>query len=89
MQSFKKTRHLAYRIIDSKAYVVNTKDSVLHEMNETGTFIWKMLEPPGSTLREMVKKITDEFDITAKKAEKDVKDFLSMLTKHGLIEKIK
>ena len=87
MRLFKKTKHLAFRVIDSKAYVVNTKDSMLHEMNETGTFIWKLLDPPGSTLNAMVNKIINEFSVTKKEAEKDVKDFLSMLAKHGLIEK--
>ena len=44
MTNIVKTNHLAARVIEGKAFIINTKSSTLHELDETGTFIWKLIE---------------------------------------------
>jgi Coenzyme PQQ synthesis protein D (PqqD) len=85
MKNIIKTNHLAARIIEGKAFIINTKNSTLHELDETGTFIWKLIEKKKS-LEEMTSLITSEFDVTSTQAENDLHEFLEALKQKGIIE---
>jgi len=43
MKSIVKASHLAARVIEGRAFIINTKTSTLHELDEVGTFIWKLI----------------------------------------------
>lgn len=53
-------------------------------LNETGKFIFHLLEENASTA-EIKNKITEEFDIDAASAEKDLDDFIHHLSSLKLI----
>ena len=74
----------AWRIIEGRAFVINTKDSTLHELDGTGTFIWKTLEK-GAGIPSIVNKLCVEYDVTREAAQKDVSEFVAALIKKGLI----
>ena len=44
MKYFIKTENLASRVIEGQAFIINTKTSMLHELDATGTFIWNLIE---------------------------------------------
>lgn len=78
------SQHIAFRVIESKAYIINTQTSTLHELDEIGTFLWKLLEKAGSE-EVLANKLCDNYDIRLEKAKKDVGDFISELSSKGLI----
>ena len=85
MKKIVKTNNIAARVIEGKAFIINTKTSMLHELDDIGTFIWKHIEKKHS-LEEIVNSLTTEFEVTVNQAECDLEEFLSELNKKGLIE---
>lgn len=58
---------------------------VIMSTNETGAFLWNLLEQ-GAEKAELVEKMTQEFEVEAAAAEKDVEAFLRQLKDKALIE---
>ena len=85
MKYFIKTENLASRVIEGQAFIINTKTSTLHELDETGTFIWNLIEKKKNRL-EILRELTTHFDVTDIVAERDLGEFLSELKKMGLID---
>ena len=55
-------------------------------LNETGAFLWEMLSSGDVTKEDMVKKMTEEYDITSEIALKDIEGFILNLEKNGILE---
>lgn len=54
-------------------------------LNETGAFLWKILES-GATEEELVKKLTEEYDVDEETAKKDVGKFVAKLAEANLLK---
>ena len=54
-------------------------------LNETGAFLWKILEN-GATEEELVKKLTEEYDVTEETAKRDVGTFVAKLAEANLLK---
>jgi len=54
-------------------------------INETGVLLWEKLKT-GATRDQLVKTLTDEFDVTEQTAETDVDAFIDTLSKAGCLE---
>lgn len=80
-----KNKNTACRIIEGQAYIVNTKTSMMHELDETATFIWQQISKKTDSSK-VVEKLCKVYDVSESKAKKDVEDFLNLLVKKGLIE---
>ena len=75
---------IAYRIVDGEAVIINLKNNELNILNPVATFIWEHLN--GRTqLKEIVRKLSEEFEVDYKTAEKDCMDFISKITDKGII----
>lgn len=59
--------------------------SAVVNLNETGAFLWKALQKD-VTKDELIKAMTDEYDIDSVKAEADIVKFIDKLEKEGLLE---
>lgn len=57
----------------------------LIKLNETGSFLWKILEK-GATQEQLVEKLLKEYDIDRTTAEQDVNLFVSNIKEAGLAE---
>lgn len=53
-------------------------------LSETAAFVWKHLEKD-NTVEQLVRDLTDEFQVDDKTAEADVKTFLESLSQEGLL----
>jgi len=84
---YKRAKHTAWRTISGQAFIVNTKTSTLHELNDVGTAIWECLRRP-VTLDDISRHLVDVFETTLPEARKDTDDFLRQLTKTGLIDHV-
>ncbi len=85
MERYQRKKELAWRTIEGQAFIVNTKDSTLHECNEVATYFWKLLETPAS-LDDIAANVCDAFEVSPEQARADAKEFLMDLEKKGLIE---
>lgn len=53
-------------------------------LNESGAFLWRMLET-GAERDELVARMTEEYDVSAETAERDVEKFLAQLREKALM----
>lgn len=54
-------------------------------LNESGSFFWDCLTSDTS-VEEVVKKVTSEYDIDENTARKDIENFVDMLRNNNLLE---
>lgn len=54
-------------------------------LNESGAFFWNALLKD-TTVDEMVKKVTSEYDVDEERAKADVEKFIEQLRENNLIE---
>ena len=73
------------RKVDNEIFVLQRDNSVLHSFNETGAFLWEMLNK-GISLEEMQKQLCEQFDVGADQAQTDVADFVNSLESQALIK---
>jgi hypothetical protein len=75
----------AWREIDGVVVIISPQDSVLHELNSTGSFLWKQLNGERSQ-EELARLVSLEFDVDPDEALRDVREFLAGLAaKHLLV----
>lgn len=72
----KNNEKTAHRIIDGEAVVVNLRDSTFHTLNSVATFIWQQADGKTS-VKEIIKKICQEFEVDQDTAERDCLEFIS------------
>lgn len=86
---FIKGADLVTRDIAGETIIVPVKNGVgdlnsIYTLNELGTTIWNLID--GRTrIREMIKAITREYEVTEEEATRDVTEYLDSLEKAGLI----
>lgn len=54
-------------------------------LNESGSFFWDCFKKD-ITIDEAVKMVTDEYDVDAQTARKDVEGFVNLLRENNLLE---
>lgn len=59
----------------------------LATINEVGAFLWDLLQEE-TTEEKLVERILEEYDVDEPTAKADIREFLEMLLKHKVIEKI-
>ena len=80
-----KEKDLEMKAFEGETIVLNPKEGDFFKLNEVGALILKHLDGKNST-DDIVKKVTEQFDVKADKAEKDVNDFIKELEKRKLIK---
>ena len=71
---------VVYRRINGEYLLIPLTDNIadmdsLYRMNETGAFIWELIDGKRD-IRDITSKIAEEFDVETDIAEKDLLDFL-------------
>ena len=76
------------QVLDAYLILGKGKDTYaprqIMSMNESGAFLWKLLEN-GATTDELVASMTQEYDVSAEVAARDVDKFLAQLREKALI----
>lgn len=89
---FIRNREVVSRQIEGELIIVPIRRGVgdlnsLYTLNPVGSVIWEFLTE-GHTLPEMVRRVCDEFEVTARQAEKDIQEFLDALLEEKLIQSV-
>ena len=82
----KHAARLAQRKIAGTHFVVDPAHTCLHQPQGAGEDIWTWLGD-GKTVGQIVERLTQEYDVTADRAERDVQRFLRELRRKKLIER--
>jgi hypothetical protein len=81
---WRKNPILAWREIDGEIVIVSPNDSILHELNETGSFVWKRLD--GRRLAaEIAADLAAEYDVRVEDALRDIEILLEELASRQLL----
>ncbi|UCD72073.1 MAG: PqqD family protein [Syntrophobacterales bacterium] len=89
-KSYKKNQDVVFRTISHESILVPIKDKVgdlgfIYNLNDVGTFIWNRIDGKRH-LRDIMKMLVDEFDVSPSEAERDLLEFIAHLEKMGIIE---
>lgn len=75
---------LAWREIEGRVVVISPEDSMVHELNETASFIWKHADGTRS-VGEIANLLSLEFRVEPAQAKLDTEELLRMLAQKGLV----
>lgn len=78
-------KDVPWRIIEGEAIVVDVEGGEIIHLNETGAVVWDGLDGK-TTVSGIVDRVCDEFDVDRETAEKDVAEFLKLLTDKKVVK---
>ncbi len=85
METFKIHPRLSYKKIGEESLILDTKlHREVHQLNDVATFLWISCEQPKNKI-ELIKLLTDHFDVDLNEAQEDVTQFLKELTQKDLL----
>jgi hypothetical protein len=81
---WQKNPALAWREIDGESVIISPGESVMHELNDTGSFVWKHLDGQHS-VSQIAAMLSSEYDVTSDVALTDTEALLQQLAALKLI----
>lgn len=81
----KRVKNIPWQVIDQTTLILNPKESTAHELNETGSWIWKQLEQD-LAIAIIIEKMCQVFEIDSETAEKDISYFVDEMVLKGVLE---
>lgn len=70
--------------MDEQILVLAPKQNTVHELNTTGSFLWKNINGELS-ISELTDLMVDEFDVEIETAQKDIQEFVTEMKAQGLL----
>jgi hypothetical protein len=81
---WQKNPALAWREIDEETVIISPAESVMHELNDTGSFIWKNIDGRRSA-QEIATLMAANYEVTVEVALTDTEALLVELSSRKLI----
>jgi hypothetical protein len=81
---WQKNPALAWREIDDETVIISPTESVMHELNETGSFLWKNIDGQRSAA-ELAAMLAAEYEVTPGAALADTEALLQQLASSKLL----
>jgi hypothetical protein len=81
---WQKNTTLAWREIDGETVIISPEESVLHELNETGSFIWQRVDGKRS-VADIAELLVVEYNVTREEALADTEALLAQLASRKLL----
>ena len=75
---------LAWREIDGETVIISPSDNVMHELNETGSFIWRQIDGRCSAA-EIAGMLAAEYEVPPGDALADTEALLQQLATRALL----
>ena len=75
---------LAWREIDGELVIISPEESVMHELNATGSFIWSQIDGR-QTAEEIAERLAEEYGVPQDTARADTADLLGELLAKKLV----
>jgi Coenzyme PQQ synthesis protein D (PqqD) len=75
---------LAWREIDDETIIISPNDSVMHELNDTGSFLWKNIDGKKSAA-ELAELLVENYEVTPDIALSDTQALLEEMASRKLV----
>jgi hypothetical protein len=82
--TWQKNPALAWREIDDETIVISPNDSVMHELNDTGSFLWKNIDGKKSA-EELAGLLVENYEVTPDVALSDTQALLEEMSSRKLV----
>ncbi|MGC8867101.1 MAG: PqqD family protein [Elusimicrobiales bacterium] len=76
---------IIWRQIDGEVFVIDPLNEKIYEMNETASFVFKMIKK-GLDIERIVKKMIDCYDVKEDKCRDDVLEIIEYLLRNEVID---
>ena len=81
---WQKNPALAWREIDDETIIISPNDSVMHELNDTGSFLWKNIDGKKSA-EELAGLLVENYEVTPDVALSDTQALLEEMSSRKLV----
>jgi Coenzyme PQQ synthesis protein D (PqqD) len=81
---WQKNPALAWREIDDETVIISPNDSVMHELNDTGSFLWKNIDGKKSAT-ELAELLAENYEVTPDVALTDTQSLLEEMSSRKLV----
>ena len=81
---WQKNPALAWRELDEETVIISPNDSVMHELNETGSFLWKNIDGKKSAA-ELAELLAENYEVTKDVALSDTQSLLEEMSSRKLV----
>jgi len=81
---WQKNPALAWREIDEATVIISPNDSVMHELNDTGSFLWKNIDGHRSAT-DLASLLADSYEVTSDVALADTQSLLEEMFSRKLL----
>ena len=81
---WQKNPALAWREIDGETVIISPNDRVMHELNDTGSFLWKNIDGKKSAA-ELAELLVENYEVTPDIALSDTQALLGEMSSRKLL----
>jgi hypothetical protein len=81
---WQKNPALAWREIDEETVIISPNDNVMHELNDTGSFLWKNIDGHRSAA-ELAELLVANYEVTPDLALADTQSLLQEMSSRKLL----
>jgi len=81
---WQKNPALAWREIEDETVIISPQDSVMHELNNTGSFVWKNIDGEKSAA-ELAELLAANYEVTPDIALSDTQALLEEMSSRKLV----
>lgn len=82
--SWQRNPALAWREIDDETVIISPSESVMHELNDTGSFIWDQIDGHRTTA-DLAAMVAARYEVEMNVALADTETLLQQLLSKGLV----
>ena len=79
------SKDVLFRELEGEAVMLNPQNGVYFGLNQMGTILWALMQKQ-SRLSDILKSMTEQYEIDSKICQEDLFRFVSHLEKNQLIE---
>lgn len=79
-----KNSKIPWRLIEGEALLIDGEEGELIRLNQVGSEIWEAIDGR-RTIVEITTHIVERFDVSERRASKDVQRFIKLLLRHELV----
>jgi hypothetical protein len=80
-----RSHEIAARELDGEMMIMSARDSMLFNLNEVGTAIWRAADGATSLEEIVARKVCVEYDVEPGQALEDAEAFVRELARHGIM----
>jgi hypothetical protein len=78
-----KNKEIEYKILGDETLILVPEEGKFYELNTVGTRIWQLINGK-RTVKEIIRRVYEEFEVKETKAREDIVDYIQKLKKKKL-----